>query len=111
LIKPAALTYIPENDLVSAFETLLKSQFYQQEILSNLIDYFEDMWIGGPNCRTRRAPLFSITIWNCYSMLGDDIPRINNSVEGWHNSFNFMLSAHRPSIWTFITALKKKKKD
>jgi len=30
-----------------------------------------------------------------------------NSVEGWHNSFNSMLSAHHSSIWTFITALKK----
>ncbi|XP_029344148.1 uncharacterized protein LOC115033845 [Acyrthosiphon pisum] len=57
--------------------------------------------------RTRRAPLFSIKIWNCYSMLDDNIPRTNNSVEGWHNSFNSMLSAHHPSIWTFITALKK----
>jgi len=98
------LFYIPENDVVSDFETLLESQFYQQEILSNLIDYFEDTWIGRPN---RRAPLFSIKTWNCYSMLENDTPRTNNSVEGWHNSFNSMLSAHHPSIWTFITALKK----
>jgi hypothetical protein len=40
-------------------------------------------------------------------MLNDDIPRTNNSVEGWHNSFNSMLSAHHLSIWAFITALKK----
>ncbi|XP_022169656.1 uncharacterized protein LOC111033288 [Myzus persicae] len=107
LRKLAALAYIPENDVVSAFETLVESQFYQQEMLSNLIDYFEDTWIGRLNRKTRRAPLFSIKIWNCYSMLDDNIPRTNNSVEGWHNSFNSMLSAHHPSIWTFITALKK----
>jgi hypothetical protein len=40
LRKLAALAYIPENDVLSAFETLLESQFYQQEMLSNLIDYF-----------------------------------------------------------------------
>jgi len=107
LRKPATLAYIPENDVVSAFETLLESQFYQQEMLSNLIDYFEDTRIGRPDHRTRRAALFSIETWNCYSMLENDIPRTNNSVEGSHNSFNSMLSAHHPSIWTFITALKK----
>lgn len=88
---------------------MLESQFYQhnEDILSNLINYFEDTWIGRPCRRARRAPLFSINIWNCYSMLEYDIPRTNNSVEGWHNSFNSMLSALHPSVWIFINALKK----
>jgi len=108
LRKLAALDYIPEK--LSAFKTLLEFRFYQQEMLSNLIDYFEDTWIGRLNRRTSRAPLFSIKIWNCYSMLENDIPTTNNSVEGWHNFFYSMLSALHPSIWTFITALKKRRK-
>jgi hypothetical protein len=31
----------------------------------------------------------------------------NNSVEGWHNCFNSMLSSLHSSIWIFIDALKK----
>jgi len=77
-------------------------------MLLNLIEYFEDTWIGRPNHRTRRAPLFLIKTWNCYSTLENDISRTNNSVECWHNSFNSMLNAHHPLIWTLITALKKK---
>ncbi|XP_050063292.1 uncharacterized protein LOC126552625 [Aphis gossypii] len=57
--------------------------------------------------RARRAPLFSINVWNCYALLKYDIPRTNNSVEGWHNCFSSMLSSRHPSIWIFIDSLKK----
>ncbi|KAL4120491.1 hypothetical protein QTP88_013174 [Uroleucon formosanum] len=75
--------------------------------LSDLINYFEDTWIGRPCRRARKAPLFSINVWNCYSLLQFDIPRTNNSVEGWHNCFSSMLSSHLPSIWICIDSLKK----
>jgi len=40
-----------------------------------------------------------------------DLPRTNNSVEGWHNCFSSMLnSSVHPTIWKFITALQKEER-
>ncbi|CAI6355234.1 unnamed protein product [Macrosiphum euphorbiae] len=57
----------------------------------------------------RKNPKFSITIWNCY-VDEYNLPKTNNSVEGWHNSFSSILNAIHPSIWTFIRALQKEEK-
>ncbi|KAF0716852.1 Uncharacterized protein FWK35_00029148 [Aphis craccivora] len=96
--KNFAFAYIPENYVVFVFETFLESQFYQQEMLSNLIGYFEDTWIGRPNRRTRRAPLFSIKTWNCYSMLENDIPRTKQFSGRLAYFFHSMLSMYHPLI-------------
>lgn len=87
----------------------MDSEFHREneESLSDLINYFEEIWIERPCRRARKASLFSINIWNCYALLKYDIPRTNNSVEGWHNYFSSMLSSRDPSIWIFIDSLKK----
>ena len=35
----------------------------------------------------RRDPLFPITVWNMYEQTLQGLPRTNNTVEGWHRSF------------------------
>ncbi|XP_050066301.1 uncharacterized protein LOC126555422 [Aphis gossypii] len=60
--------------------------------------------------RQRRSPKFPIKLWNCYGLIKNDIPRTNNAIEGWHNSFKSILNAVHPSIWKFIDALKKEEK-
>jgi hypothetical protein len=57
--------------------------------------------------KKRRSPRFPIQLWNCYNLVQYDIPKTDNSVEGWHNSFNSTLNALHPSIWMFTEALKK----
>jgi hypothetical protein len=32
----------------------------------------------------------------------DDLPRTNNSVEGWHHGFQSMIGSHHPQIYSFI---------
>ncbi|XP_060868983.1 uncharacterized protein LOC132943868 [Metopolophium dirhodum] len=72
-----------------------------------MINYFEDTWIGRPNRRNgRRPPMFSVNMWNCYESVIQDLPRTNNSVEGWHHAFNAALGANHVSIWKFIRFLK-----
>ncbi|KAL3675686.1 hypothetical protein R1sor_025634 [Riccia sorocarpa] len=68
----------------------------------------EDTWIGRPMRygRTRRAPLFSIDLWNQYNSTLDHLPRTNNSVEGWNRRFSSLLAAANPVIWKFIDTLK-----
>ncbi|XP_060843699.1 uncharacterized protein LOC132923758 [Rhopalosiphum padi] len=46
-------------------------------------------------------------MWNCYDSVIQDLPRTNNSVEGWHHAFNAALGANHVSIWKFIRFLKK----
>jgi hypothetical protein len=42
-----------------------------------------------------------------YELVEENVPRTNNAIEGWHNSFSSILNAAHPSIWKFIKALKK----
>jgi len=106
-----ALAYVPTHKVVDAFEKLLDTDFYIQneEVLMPLIDYFEGNWIGRLHrSKKRREPNFPINIWNCYNLVSADLPRTNNSVEGWHNCFSAMLnSSSHPTIWKFINALQK----
>lgn len=87
-----ALSSIPEPDVIAAFEELIACSYYDdhEPVLAELIDYFEKTWIGSSktNRRRRVQPKFELEMWNHYqSVINDDI-RTNNSVEGWHNSFN-----------------------
>jgi hypothetical protein len=107
--KLAALAYVPETDVITSFENLIESQYYaeNEELIQPLLDYFEDTWIGRFNRRhVRRPPAYALNIWNCYEATLNDLPRTNNSVEGWHNNFSCLLAADHPSIWKFIEGLK-----
>ncbi|KAF0708394.1 Uncharacterized protein FWK35_00036338 [Aphis craccivora] len=105
-----ALAFVPINNTIQYFEDLVESNYYveNENILSPIIKYFEDTWIGRPNHRNgRRPPMFSINMWNCYEPVKQDLPRTNNSVEGWHHAFNAALGANHVSIWKFIRFLKQ----
>ncbi|CAG9768205.1 unnamed protein product [Ceutorhynchus assimilis] len=110
LRKLAALSFVPSDNVVAAFEELLVSAFYREheEVLLPVFNYFEDTWIGRCDRKGhRRPPLFTISLWNYFKLVEEDIPRMNNSVEGWYNSFSSVLGAAHPIIWKFINALKK----
>lgn len=107
----AALAFVPIADVTAAFEDLMDSNFYEtnSDILRDLENYFEDTWIGRPSRRGRgrNAPMFPHSLWNCYDASLDDLPRTNNSVEGWHRGFSQLLGANHPTIWKFIDGIKK----
>ncbi|XP_022161380.1 uncharacterized protein LOC111027331 [Myzus persicae] len=105
----SALAFVPENDVIDAFETLCESTYYtnNEDVLEPLISYFEDTWIGRPNRRRRRNPRFPISLWNCFRSTISGLPRTNNYVEGWHRGFNNLLSSCHPTIWKFIEAIQK----
>ena len=106
----AVLAFVPPDDVVSAFEELMDSQFFQDNAsdLLNLTNYFEDNWIGRPARRGGRSnPTYQVEIWNCYTETLHDMPKTNNAVEGWHRGFHQLLGAYHPTIWKFIDGLKK----
>ncbi|KAL4142201.1 hypothetical protein QTP88_004706 [Uroleucon formosanum] len=105
--KLNALAYVPVDYVVRYFEYLVDTLFYREleSDVSRLLEYFEEPWVGKMDRnRKRKNPKFSITIWNCYA---DEynLPKTNNSVEGWHNGFLSILNAIHSNIWKFISSL------
>lgn len=97
-----ALSVVPVADVEQAFNDLMDTSYYtaHKELLTPMVIYFEDTWIGRIVRMNRRKPaLFPINLWNCYAYLEENIPRTNNSVEGRHNSFSSTLNVIHPSIW------------
>ena len=106
----AALAFVPKDDVITVFDELMDSEFYIDNSvdLREFLHYFEDTWIGRPARRGgRSAPLYPIELWNVHAQVVEDLPRTNNSVEGWHRGFSHLLSANHPTIWKFIDGLKK----
>lgn len=106
----AALAFVPISNVVESFEELVDSPYFSEhnDLIQPIVDYFEDTWIGRPGRRNqRRNPIFPHSLWNCYEATLEDLPKTNNSVEGWHRGFSQLLGASHPSIWKFIDGLKK----
>ncbi|CAM4852369.1 unnamed protein product, partial [Rotaria magnacalcarata] len=53
----------------------------------------------------RRAPRFSVNMWNCFSRLDEELPRTNNSSEGWNRAFKNS-ARENPSIYESIADLR-----
>ena len=110
VILIAALAFIPAADVIEVFEQFIDSPFFKdhEEEIRELVNYFEDNWIGRPARRGgRSASIFPVTLWNVHDQVVHDLPRTNNSVEGWHRGFSQLLGAYHPTIWKFIDGLKK----
>jgi hypothetical protein len=45
-----------------------------------------------------KKPEFPIELWNIYDRVSTNLPRSNNSIEGWHNAFAKRVSIAYPTI-------------
>ncbi|CAD6210482.1 GSCOCG00012786001-RA-CDS [Cotesia congregata] len=56
LKKLMVLAYVPEDDVVEAYDQLIKTKFYvdHEKELEPLLEYFERTWIGERNRRGER---------------------------------------------------------
>ncbi|CAF3401466.1 unnamed protein product [Rotaria socialis] len=72
----------------------------------DFVDYFEDTFIGRViRNNRRRAPRFSVNMWNCFSRLDEELPRTNNSSEGWNRAIKNS-ARENPSIYESIADLR-----
>ena len=101
----SAIAFVPECDVVKAFETLCEILPHETYMLQ---DYFEDTFLGRP-CRggRRREPVFPMHLWNMYNRTKEELPRTNNSLEGWHRGFLYSVGCCHPNIWKFLKCLQK----
>ena len=98
-----ALAFVPADEIVTAFETVIENI---PENFEPLVDYFEDTWIGRPFRRGRRNPTFPPDMWSVYSRVQTDLPRTNNAVEGWHNAMQSTLGHHHPTFYKLVEVLR-----
>ncbi|VVC39543.1 Hypothetical protein CINCED_3A004187 [Cinara cedri] len=113
--KLNALSFVRPHSVINAYEAISETEFYNENetFSSGFSDYFESAWIGHNYAviEKRRSPRFPIQPRDCNNLIQYDIPKTNNSVVGWHNSFYSTLNAPpHPSIWKFTGALKIEEK-
>lgn len=76
-----ALAYVSIDDIVSAFEEIIRSDFYEanQDILNDLRNYFVPTWIGKlrHNQKKREKPLFEYKLWNYYLAIFNDLDSVS----------------------------------
>ena len=100
----AVLAFSPPDHTIKWFERLISEFDFPTEI----VDYFEDTYIGRPNLNgSRRNPRFHVSMWNVYDRTVDNLPRTNNSVEGFHRGFESMIQATKPDVWKFLDAIQR----
>ena len=99
----AALAFVPLNDIVNAFDTVVA----QMPELDPIIDYFENNYIGVMHRRGRRRPRFPLELWNVNNRVEEEIPKTNNHVEAYHRHLQAAILLFHPNIWTFLKVLKK----
>ena len=100
----AALAFVPLNDIVNAFDTVVAQM---PEELDPIIDYFENNYIGVIHRRGRRRPRFPLELWNVHNRVEEEIPKTNNHVETYHRHLQAAILSFHPNIWTFPKVLKK----
>ena len=90
-----ALAFLHAGDAIERFKELVDTiRILYDDVADDLLQYFEDTYIGRYRRNTpRRPPLFAINLWNMFNRTDDELQRANNSVAGWHCSFQGHASA------------------
>ena len=96
-----ALAFVPVHDIEHAFEELDLPLG-----IDNLVNYFEDTYIGQLRRGRRTQPRFPQSMWNVHSRVINSLPITNNSVEGWHRAFNATVKNAHIGLFSLIEFLR-----
>lgn len=107
----SALAFIPPDDVKEAFEILMDTMPMDIDHLEELTSFFELTYVKGRRLRGRNeaygAAQFPIAIWNQHAGGSEGIARTTNSVEGWHHGIQSLFLCSHPTLWTFLSGLKR----
>ena len=97
-MKLLALAFVPVSDVIKAFELIADD--LNDDDGEKLLDYFEPTGIGEPKRRGagRKKGEFSIKLWNVDDRVCTNLPRSNNSIEGWYQAFAKRVPIVHPTI-------------
>jgi hypothetical protein len=75
-----ALSYVQEYKILQTFQKLNNDYSFPSQ-LQVIYDYFFNTFI---NFETR---IFDLNMWNILHCFSINVPKTNNAIEGWHNTF------------------------
>ncbi|KAF0985406.1 hypothetical protein HZS_3623, partial [Henneguya salminicola] len=105
-----AFAFIKEDNVIQAYEALEEhiclNGFEKQ--FRELLNYYEDTFIGSHHRTGRSQPLFPIRLWNQSERTENGKSQTNNKVEVRHNAFARLVGGNHPNILKFLASLKRK---
>uniref|UniRef100_A0A914EC05 MULE transposase domain-containing protein n=1 Tax=Acrobeloides nanus TaxID=290746 RepID=A0A914EC05_9BILA len=102
-----ALAYTPTEEVVAAYEVLIRSPDFDREFWAPFLGYLEVHYIGQYRFGIRGDGQFKRAMWNVYDRTIENGMRTNNSVEGFHMRINMFFEVTHPTLWKFIARLRK----
>ena len=101
-----ALSFISLLRISDTF-TFLRSHDRFPPVLSEIYDYFFIYYIGSELNNALGNILYPVELWNSRSRLFNDVPRTNNAIEGWHNTFRSSFGNLNPTFKNFMLKVKQ----
>ena len=100
------MAFVPSNKVIEASKELVASLDPEtDELLGDFLVYFEMTWIGINQRGHQHWPLYDIDLWNIHDNVQDDLPRTNNSIEGWHRAFDQHVGITQPTIRRLVNKI------
>ncbi|KAL0884147.1 hypothetical protein ABMA27_016160 [Loxostege sticticalis] len=97
-----ALSYLPEEEIPTYFNTLLRC--IEDPDWKALALWFQENYISGTrNTQPKYAPNY----WSCHNINKMKIPRTSNSAEAWHHKINIIIDKNHPGVYSLINTLMK----
>ncbi|KAF0702843.1 Uncharacterized protein FWK35_00036599, partial [Aphis craccivora] len=72
-----------------------------------LLDWFEEFYVGRIIRNRRRPARFSPILWNVHERVLNKEDRTNIHAEAANRRLNLQMGVQHPTLWTFITNLRK----
>lgn len=95
-----ALSFVKRTEITCLYNLLRNSDDFP-EFLLPVYDYFYDTFLNvNDNCP------YPPELWNSDAIIDRNIPRTNNSIEGWHNVFLNTFGTSKFSLHLLIQRLK-----
>lgn len=95
-----ALSFVQVDKVFETFNILRSNSNFPIRLIP-LYNYFFSIYIGNAN-----DAMFPPILWNIHQFFDISVPRTNNAIEGWHNTFNASFGTAKFSFPILIRQIK-----